>query len=333
MPDRGQEKPPRGLARSIDALFQAPPAATPAPAAVPASYPAPNPIHRELPAEPEPAPEHDPELTEARALEEEAGRALDGQATELARRIVAALGRTRAEEARERLIAAAVLLGPAAGAELSDQLAETQDRAARRAYLDALIAMGGAAMPFAKRMLDDDRWWVVRNGLSIVGRVDAERPMDQLVVALGHPQPKVRREAVAAIARTGGGADAEHLLVGMLEDPDPAVRKEAALAAGEMGIQRAHRSLVAMLAEESEADLLVAVLRALGQLGDPGAVPAIERHAHGSFLRRPPLEVRIAAYRALRHIGTPRARRLLNQAVDDRDPTVKQAVRQLLGMA
>jgi HEAT repeat protein len=89
---------------------------------------------------------------------------------------------------------------------------------------------------------------------------------------------------------------------------------------------------MAMLEHEDDPDLTVAALHSLGLLEDPAAVQAIERHAVGSFLRRPPQDVRIAAYRALRHIGTPRARRLLNQAVDDRDPSVKAEVRRLLGM-
>lgn len=51
-----------------------------------------------------------------------------------------------------------------------------------------------------------------------------------------------------------------------------------------------------------------------------------------SFFSRSPTDVRIAAYRALHHIGTPHAKRLLNQAVDDKDPEVKASARELLGM-
>jgi HEAT repeat protein len=44
------------------------------------------------------------------------------------------------------------------------------------------------------------------------------------------------------------------------------------------------------------------------------------------------VDVRIAAYRALQNIGTPRAKGILVQAADDKTPEVKAAVRQLLGM-
>ena len=47
---------------------------------------------------------------------------------------------------------------------------------------------------------------------------------------------------------------------------------------------------------------------------------------------KPHTDVRIAAYQALSHIGTPHARRLLNQAASDKDPEVKAAVKELLHM-
>ena len=72
--------------------------------------------------------------------------------------------------------------------------------------------------------------------------------------------------------------------------------------------------------------------RALGQLGDPGAVNTIEKHAVGGRFSKPKSDVRIAAYKALNHIGTPHARRLLNQAMDDKDAEVKKVVRETLGL-
>ena len=129
-----------------------------------------------------------------------------------------------------------------------------------------------------------------------------------------------------------GGEDAGMLVYGMIEDPDPDVRLAAAMAAGALKVERALRPLLALLDGESDPDVVVGVLRALGQLGDPGAVNAIEKRAVGSFFSRPPADVRIAAYRALHNIGTPHAKSLLVQAADDKDPAVKGAVRQLLGM-
>ena len=75
--------------------------------------------------------------------------------------------------------------------------------------------------------------------------------------------------------------------------------------------------------------MLVELLGGLGQLGDPGAVQAIEKRAVGSLFSKPVTEVRVAAYRALHEIGTPHARELLAKARDDKDPVVRTTARQL----
>jgi HEAT repeat protein len=78
--------------------------------------------------------------------------------------------------------------------------------------------------------------------------------------------------------------------------------------------------------------VIVGVLHALGQLGDPSAVNAVEKRAVTSFFSRRPTAIRIAAYRALYSIRTPRAKSLLVQAAIDKDPEVKALARELLGM-
>jgi HEAT repeat protein len=246
-------------------------------------------------------------------------------------RLVAALAAERDDQRRRELVEACARLGLPAAVALSRALGGTEDRFARRIYLDAMIAMGRDSMPVVADMMDDPHWFVVRNGVAILGEIGGVHAVGLLTGALARPEPKIRRDALLALAKVGG-ADAGQLAFGMLGDPDPTVRVAAAAAAGSLGVARALRPLIAMLEEEDDPDLTLAALHALGLLKDPAAVQAIERHAVGSFLRRPAPDVRIAAYRALRHIGTPRARRLLNQAVDDRDPSVKAEVRRLLGM-
>jgi HEAT repeat protein len=153
--------------------------------------------------------------------------------------------------------------------------------------------------------------------------------VELITTALAHTDARVRREALLALAKVGGD-DAGLLVHGMIEDPDPDVRLAAAMAAGALKVERALKPLLALLENESEESVVAGILRALGQLGDPGAVNAIEKRAVGSFFSRPPTEVRIAAYRALHNIGTPHAKELIRDAAEDKDPEVRGAVRQLL---
>jgi HEAT repeats len=249
----------------------------------------------------------------------------------VASRIVARLGAERDEDRRARLLVLCQRIGHEMAAAVSDALSDTTDRFARRVYMDTMISMGQTGRAVVEEMLEDGRWFVVRNGVAILGEVGGDRAVELVTSTLAHTEGKVRREALLALAKIGG-EDAGMLVYGMLEDPDPDVRLAAAMAAGALRVERALKPLLSIVEDESDPDVLVGVLGALGQLGDPGAVNSIEKHAVGSFFSKSPPEVRIAAYRALHRIGTPHARRLLNQAVDDKNLEVKAAARQLLGM-
>ncbi len=77
--------------------------------------------------------------------------------------------------------------------------------------------------------------------------------------------------------------------------------------------------------EKGDEDAVVEqVMRALGQLGDPFAVPLIEKRAVGSFFSKPPVEVRVAALSALGAIGTPHAMSVVEGARDEIRAVVQQ---------
>ena len=249
----------------------------------------------------------------------------------VASKIAERLGLAREEDRRAELVMLCRSLGQDMALAIADALSETTDRFARRTYLDAMVSLGPAATAVVLRMLDDSRWFVVRNALAILGEIAGEHSVELIVSTLASPDGRIRREALLALAKVGGD-DARLLIQGMIEDPDADVRLAAARAAGSLTVERALRPLLALLEDESEPDVVVGVLHALGQLGDPGSVNAIEKRAVGSFFSRQPVGVRIAAYRALHKIRTPHAKSLLVQAADDKIPEVKAAVRELLGM-
>lgn len=273
-------------------------------------------------------------------LAREAGDPPDEAAVAMARalltpgvgeRLAARLGEDRDEARRADLLTIARRLGGDMIQSISEALSSTEDRFTRHSLLDAMVALGDHALPVVQRMLEDGRWFVVRNGVAILGEIGGERAVELVVSTLAHGDARVRREAVLALAKVGG-EDAGMLVYGMIEDPDPEVRLAAAMAAGELKVERALKPLLALLEEETEPDVIVGVLHALGQLGDPSAVNAIEKRAVTSFFSRRPTAIRIAAYRALYSIRTPRAKSLLVQAAIDKDPEVKALARELLGM-
>jgi HEAT repeat protein len=247
----------------------------------------------------------------------------------VAMRIANQLGEDRDEEAREALKdvirAHSTLLLPA----LTEALAEAPDRSVRRAVMDALPEMPDLGREVALRLLEDDRWFALRNGVVLLGELGGEDAVQALTVPLGHEDPRVRRDTVTALSKLGG-ENAGLLLLGMLEDGAPEVRATAATGVGLLRVTRAQRPLEQMLDREDSEDVLVPVIRALGQLGDPGPVPALEKRATGSLFSRPPRDVRIAAYRALAAIGTPHARSVVRNGAGDKDPEIQNAVGMIL---
>ncbi len=247
----------------------------------------------------------------------------------VASHLVARLGAMRNEGERNRLIRVAAQLGREAALALADTLGEARDRFQRRVFMDALVAMGPLGLEMARDMVKDPRWFVVRNGVSVMGEIGGEEVVSHLTGPLANPDPRVRREAVLALGKLGGD-DAVQLLLGMMGDPEAEVRARVCRSLGVLRVGKALKPLLATLESDQNEDVQVECLRALGQLGDPSAVSLIEKRAVGGVFSRPSREIRIAAYRALAGIGTPRAKESLEKAADDADTGIRTVARALL---
>lgn len=246
----------------------------------------------------------------------------------VASRLVQRLGQQTDEPRRQEYFALCRRLGGVMGNALKGALTGALEKDVRRTYHDALIGMGESVRPMIEGMVADDNRFLVRDGVALLGEMGGPRAVDLVTSALADTDPRVRVEALHALGRLGD-AKAGQLVLGSLEDPDPAVRLAAASAAGQLSRERALRPLLRMLEQSKKPDDVIALLSALGQIGDPGAVPAIEKHAVPSLFSKPRTEVRVAAYRALHAIGSPHARDLIRQTAHDKDPGVRVALRDL----
>jgi len=262
---------------------------------------------------------------------EAAGRALAEEIMDplLAHYLALRVGSEKESEPRAPLIAIAHAFPALSGPAFAGVLAESSDSEERRILREVLLDLGEEGKTASLSLLRDSRWFAVRDGVRLVGEGRDRSSIQALTVLLAHEDPEVRKETVIALTRIGG-EDAGLLLVGMLSDPHPGVREVSAMGVAEMRVLRAMRPLLEMVATEEEESVLVQVLLALGALGDPGAVPAIEKKAVGSIFSRPSRHIRIAAYRALASIGSPHARTLVEGGAEDKDIEVRQAVGEML---
>jgi len=243
--------------------------------------------------------------------------------------MVVALGSTRDEDEREALIGAFVRLGDSVAEAIAGALTITEDRLARKTYVAALAAFGPAGAQAVERMLQDSSWFVVRNGVAVLGAVGGESAIEPLTATLANAHAGVRRETVRSLAKIGG-ENAGLLVSSMLGDSDAMVRVEAARAVSALKVERAYKQLVQILKDGDDETVIEQVIRALGALGDPSAVPAIEKRMKGSLLSRPSKGVRLAGLAALASIGTPHAVSLVKKARNDKDPEISATAAQLI---
>ena len=247
--------------------------------------------------------------------------------------------------------------GPQNG-ELSDMIAtllvrlRNGEAAEREEAAEALVEVGGRAVPALGELLQDESESVRERAVQVLGAIGGERAGEALVPALTDPEPpvrecaarcvgaigvqpavqslvalvtdgdrNVRETAVRALGRfedrDGSIADA---VVTALADPNPYVREAAAKTLGAVGDVAAVAALTAA-ASDSDPYVRESVARALGRLGGDGAVTCLV-----ALLDDEDSYVRADAAEALGAVGEGFERSLLETALTDPSERVRERV-------
>jgi len=82
------------------------------------------------------------------------------------------------------------------------------------------------AFPAILPMLKDERWYVVRNMVTILGEIGSAEAVNALQTTARHPEPKVRKEVIKAFMKINTHA-AENTLISLMDDDDEDVVKQA----------------------------------------------------------------------------------------------------------
>jgi HEAT repeat protein len=180
-------------------------------------------------------------------------------------------------------------------------------------------------------LLNDDRWYVVRNAVALLGElgaVDADRRVAEL---LAHREPRVRKTVATALGKLATSRALLALLQAM-NDPSEEVRLQSVLAIDMARNARAVPWLIEALDHEQAADVQLAIVSALGRTPTEDGVARLVRAAEaGGMLVRKPSALRLRAIEALTEAGTPSARRALDGLLSDRDRDIRTAVERAVG--
>jgi HEAT repeat protein len=235
-------------------------------------------------------------------------------------------------EAAESILRA---LGKAGVVPVINTLCVERGLGARRRLVNVLVSIGEPSVPWAVKMLDDQRWFVVRNMVTVLGGVGSPEAQKALVRLSRDPDPRIRKEVARALGR-GPVEEAEETLLALLEDRDQGVRLMAVKAsAGHAsrrvldGVWRAYRKTPI---RSAHWELKVVALHTLGRMGLGEAERLLLRVLcrRGWFFRDRWLRVRCAAARALGQIGGAVSGRVLARFRERGKPELRVAAARAL---
>jgi HEAT repeat protein len=203
---------------------------------------------------------------------------------------------------------------------------------------DITQGFGKAGISFIVPLADDNRWFVQRHAASLLGATTSLDAVPTLQGLLRRSDPRVLRQAVAALAGIEESAAARALQTALRAASGAARTAVVDALVAEKDL-RVVPMLTRILAESDpfgeDHQTVLDSLDAVRQLADDRATPAVATLLHRKkfFSRKRTRALKLAAAQALLGIGSSRARSTLDEAGRSGDRMLKTAVREARGAA
>jgi HEAT repeat protein len=166
-------------------------------------------------------------------------------------------------------------LGVRIAPHLLKQMTSEEDSGVRKRLSSVLGKMGAPLLDLLHEMLHSSKWFVVRNAVTLVGNLRLSSGLTLLEPLATHPDQRVRRAVINALAMIGGDKSVPPLLL-LAQDEVVALRRPAVKALGATQSNKAVRPLLA-IAQKFDffgryTDIRTDAVSALGILGQPEAI-------------------------------------------------------------
>lgn len=209
---------------------------------------------------------------------------------------------------------------------LVDSLISAPSIADRRAYFDALLKLKSGLRTLVY-MLGDERWYVVRNAVELLGEMRFAEAAPQVTRLLEHPNDRVRTAASAALAKFDTIEGAKGVRAALRDAHSADVRERAAETLSRARGPEATEMLARALDREEDPRVQMALLTALGQIASPEAIDKLIEVARGegSIFRRRGTPLRVAAVQALGEVKSEMASSALHDLLRDKQKEVRGA--------
>ncbi len=244
---------------------------------------------------------------------------------------IEAVLKTSGERAGAHLLSFLLLLNRNALLPLCELLGRLESTGLRTLVSDALVQLGTNSSEILASKLTDERWPLVRDLVSVLGRIGDPRVIDRFHPLVSHPRVAVRKAVLRALEQLDH-PKAKDLFVSFLNDfvsflndfvndQDQEIRVAAVKALAQTYYQPAREPLLEIIqsraCKEKSLYEKKALFDALGTIGGDEVIPTLEEILTKRcwlFLRDPKQdEMRVCAVSALKQIGTSEAIAVLEE--------------------
>ncbi|MDZ4805135.1 MAG: HEAT repeat domain-containing protein [Candidatus Eisenbacteria bacterium] len=213
---------------------------------------------------------------------------------------------------------------------LCELLGSVESRRGRMAVVNTLVRIGQGNLEALLDHLRDERWYVVRNILLVLGRMKATVAVRHIRPLVTHEDLNVRREALAALSQIGEG-EALDALLALLRDTDPRIRVSAARSLSRLGKRAVNPLLQIILSNDFESRPLEerrGFFESLGRTNSPDVLPFLKMLLGKKpiFRKKEAEEMRVCAVEALARMRGPQVKALFDLALSDPSSIVRAAV-------
>jgi len=200
----------------------------------------------------------------------------------------------------------------------------------RRAVCAALAEIGKDQVDLVARGLDDERWYVVRNVVQILGNIGSHRVINHLKKTIRHPDYRVRKETLSAAANINS-PESEDFMILALSDPDLKIQLDSLKFLVNKRCGRAFKALENIIKDKKfkdrQPEQIGKFLEAYAVLGQDKAFPYLKPMAakRQFFASSKDERMKIMAIGALAKINSNEAQKVIGKLSQSKDRKIAMA--------
>lgn len=208
-----------------------------------------------------------------------------------------------------------------------NRLSTANEIKTRRILIEEITKLGDVAYNRVLYHLKDERWFVVRNMVTILGSFARRDSLPYLFEVALHPDIRVRKEVIKSLARIRDRKVIAFLKNRLNEEAEEDVKLLIIFTFGILRSNEAIDEIIKMLEKEKSLAIKKECLIALGKIGDKRTFEILKKYAlRKSFFKKGENRIlRLAAINGLAEFNIGEAVKVLEKLRDDSDVDVRDA--------